>query len=110
MDGASNKVVQLKEEMEIKKEDANTAGRIFVKQFHQLLEDPLLKNTSDDVQRAIKGLREIPDEELNEFLDDEDFMKGLDVVDAWERDEDKNREIEQVKTESTKQGKNQISR
>ncbi|EGI60396.1 PREDICTED: serine/arginine repetitive matrix protein 2-like isoform X1 [Acromyrmex echinatior] len=105
-----DKVVQVKEESEIKKEDANITGRIFVKQFHQLLEDPLLKSTSDDVQRAIKGLREIPDEELNEFLDDEDFMKGLDVVDAWERDEDKNREIEQNRTESTKQGKNQISR
>jgi len=110
MDDANDKVVQVKEEAEIKKEDTNITGRIFVKQFHQLLEDPLLKSTSDDVQRAIKGLREIPDEELNEFLDDEDFMKGLDVVDAWERDEDKNREIEQNRTESTKQGKNQISR
>jgi len=109
MDDANDKVVQVKEEPEIKKEDANITGRIFVKQF-ELLEAPLLKSTSDDVQRAIKGLREIPDEELNEFLDDEDFMKGLDVVDAWERDEDKNREIEQNRTESTKQGKNQISR
>ncbi|XP_018369502.1 PREDICTED: protein SON-like isoform X1 [Trachymyrmex cornetzi] len=110
MDDANDKVVEVKEEPETKKEDANITGRIFVKQFHHLLEDPLFKSTSDDVQRAIKGLREIPDEELNEFLDDEDFMKGLDVVDAWERDEDKNREIEQNRTESTKQGKNQISR
>ncbi|XP_018395710.1 PREDICTED: protein SON-like isoform X2 [Cyphomyrmex costatus] len=108
MDETKDTVDQIKEE--IKQEDTNIVGKIFVKQFHQLVDDPLLNSTSDDVLRAIKGLREIPDEELNEFLDDEDFMKGLDVVDAWEGDEDKNREIEQDRTESTKQGKNQTSR
>ncbi|XP_054010749.1 protein SON-like isoform X1 [Hylaeus anthracinus] len=53
-----------------------------------------LKSTNEDVQRAIEGLKEIPDEELQEFLDDEDFMEGLDVVDAWEGDEEKSREVE----------------
>lgn len=57
--------------------------------------DPGSKSTNDDVQRAIEGLKEIPDEELQEFLDDEDFMEGLDVVDAWEGDEEKNRDLEQ---------------
>ncbi|XP_031844928.1 uncharacterized protein LOC116432351 isoform X2 [Nomia melanderi] len=52
-----------------------------------------LKSTNEDVQRAIEGLKEIPDEELQEFLDDEDFMEGLDVVDAWEGDEEK-KEVE----------------
>lgn len=46
------------------------------------------KNTNDEVQRAIDGLNEIPDDELQEFLDDEDFIEGLDVVDAWEGDDD----------------------
>lgn len=50
----------------------------------------LLKNTNVDVQRAIEGLKEIPDEELQEFLD-EDFMQGLDVVDAWEGEEEKSK-------------------
>lgn len=53
-----------------------------------------LKSTNEDVQRAIEGLKEIPDEDLQEFLDDEDFMQGLDVVDAWEGDEEKSREVE----------------
>lgn len=53
-----------------------------------------LKSTNEDVQRAIEGLKDIPDEELQEFLDDEDFMEGLDVVDAWEGDEEKIREVE----------------
>ncbi|CAK9820327.1 hypothetical protein ANTQUA_LOCUS10593 [Anthophora quadrimaculata] len=53
-----------------------------------------LKSTNEDVQRAIEGLKDIPDEELQEFLDDEDFMEGLDVVDAWEGDEEKGRDIE----------------
>ncbi|KAK1137488.1 hypothetical protein K0M31_001995 [Melipona bicolor] len=56
--------------------------------------EPTLKSTNEDVQRAIEGLKDIPDEELQEFLDDEDFMEGLDVVDAWEGDEEKGREIE----------------
>ncbi|XP_017886243.1 actin cytoskeleton-regulatory complex protein pan1-like isoform X2 [Ceratina calcarata] len=51
----------------------------------------LLKSTNEDVQRAIEGLKEIPDEELQEFLDDEDFMQGLDVVDAWEGEEEKSK-------------------
>ncbi|XP_043263096.1 serine/arginine repetitive matrix protein 2-like isoform X1 [Colletes gigas] len=53
-----------------------------------------LKSTNEDVQRAIEGLKDIPDEELQEFLDDEDFMEGLDVVDAWEGDEEKSREVD----------------
>jgi len=109
MDDVNKDDIQVKEEKEVEEEDANTAGKIYVKQLHQILENPS-KSTSDDVQRAIKGLREIPDEELKEFLDDEDFMEGLDVVDAWERDEDKNREIEQNMAGSGKQGKNQLSR
>lgn len=49
--------------------------------------------TNDDVQRAIDGLKDIPDEELQEFLDDEDFMAGLDVVDAWEGEEEKRPDV-----------------
>lgn len=108
MDDA-NEHVQIKEEKEIE-ENKSTVGKIFVKQFHQILEEPSLKSTSDDVQRAIKGLKEIPDEELKEFLDDEAFLAGLDVVDAWERDEDKNHDDKQNTTRSTKQGENQLSR
>lgn len=112
MDGTNDKDhVQIKEEREARGETTKATGNMYMKQFHQIPEDPLLKSTSDDVQRAIKGLREIPDEELKEFLDDEDFMEGLDVVDAWEGDEDKNRENEQNMTRSsTKQGKNQPPR
>ncbi|XP_076175979.1 uncharacterized protein LOC143151081 [Ptiloglossa arizonensis] len=61
-----------------------------------------LKSTNEDVQRAIEGLKDIPDEELQEFLDDEDFMEGLDVVDAWEGDEEKSREVE-LKTSHVKE-------
>lgn len=111
MDHANDQdCVKIKEETEVDEENTNTTGKIYVKPLIRIKKDPSLKSTSDDVQRAIKGLREIPDEELKEFLDDEDFMEGLDVVDAWERDEDKNRENEQDTTESTKQGKNQLSR
>ncbi|XP_011690922.1 PREDICTED: serine/arginine repetitive matrix protein 2-like isoform X2 [Wasmannia auropunctata] len=108
MDDATDKNrVRIKEEKEI----TSTTGKIYVKQPHQILVNSSLKTTNDDeVQRAIKGLREIPDEELKEFLDDEDFMEGLNVVDAWEGDEDKNRELEQDMAGSTKQGKNQLSR
>lgn len=110
MENANDNNIQIKEEKEMEEEPRKISGKIYVKQFQQIKEEPSLKNTSDDVQRAIKGLREIPDEELKEFLDDEDFMEGLDVVDAWERDEDKNRENEQNMTGSTKQGENQFSR
>lgn len=48
-----------------------------------------VESTSEDVQRAIEGLKDIPDEELQDFLD-EDFMKGLNVVDAWESEEEEN--------------------
>ncbi|XP_071632884.1 uncharacterized protein [Temnothorax longispinosus] len=118
MDNASDKDNdQMKEVKETEGQATKTTGKIFVKKFHQISEEPLLKS-DDHVQRAIKGLKEIPDEELKEelkelkeFLDDEDFMlEGLDVVDAWEGDEDKNRENEQDMTESKKQGENQLSR
>lgn len=105
----NNDHIQVKEEIKIKEEESTkTSGRIYAKRPQR--EDPSSKSTNDDVQRAIKGLREIPDEELKEFLDDEDFMEGLDVVDAWEGDEDKNRDNEQDMTASTKQGENQFSR
>uniref|UniRef100_A0A0C9Q4C2 Srrm2_1 protein n=2 Tax=Fopius arisanus TaxID=64838 RepID=A0A0C9Q4C2_9HYME len=42
------------------------------------------RDTHDDVQRAIDGLKDIPDDELQEFLDDEDFN----IVDTWEGDEE----------------------
>jgi len=61
MDDANKDDIQVKEEKEVKEENANTTGKIYVKQLHQILENPS-KNTSDDVQRAIKGLREIPAE------------------------------------------------
>ncbi|XP_012521910.1 serine/arginine repetitive matrix protein 1 isoform X2 [Monomorium pharaonis] len=112
MDNTSEEInVEIKDEIEVKEETPDVAGKIYMKKLDQILEDPMLKSTNDDVQRAIKGLLEIPDEELKEFLDDEDFMEGLDVVDAWEGDEDKNRETEQDVTRSTKKGKkNQTSR
>lgn len=103
-----NDFIQIKEEIDEK--PIKIGGKLFVKQFQQIHEDSSSKSANDDVQRAIEGLREIPDEELKEFLDDEDFMQGLDVVDAWEGDEDKNRDTEQDMPGSTKQGENQLSR
>lgn len=107
-DATNEDHVQIKKETE--EETRKSTGRIYVKKFNEICEDPSAKSTSDDVQRAIKGLKEIPDEELKEFLDDEDFMEGLDVVDAWEGDEDKNRENEQDTKRSTKKGESQLSR
>lgn len=69
-----------------------------------------LKSTNEDVQRAIEGLKDIPDEELQEFLDDEDFMEGLDVVDAWEGDEEKGREVELKTTHVKDQEQKRSSR
>ncbi|XP_050463382.1 serine/arginine repetitive matrix protein 1-like [Cataglyphis hispanica] len=98
-------------QMEIKHgEKMKTTSKIYVKQPHEILKDSLLKNTNDDVQRAIEGLKEIPDEELQEFLDDEDFMEGLDVVDAWEGDEERNRENEQDKTNAVERKERRSSR
>ncbi|XP_015518366.2 stress response protein nst1 isoform X1 [Neodiprion lecontei] len=65
--------------------------------------------TNDDVQRAIEGLKDIPDEELQEFLDDEDFMEGLDVVDAWEGEEEKRHE-KRPKSRSRERERRRISR
>ncbi|KAK0162929.1 hypothetical protein PV327_006656 [Microctonus hyperodae] len=48
----------------------------------------MTRRTNDEVQRAIEGLKDIPDDELQEFLDDEEFMQGLNVVDAWDGDEE----------------------
>lgn len=97
-------------QVEIKQEDVKPTIKIHIKQPHELLKDSSLKNTNDDVQRAIQGLREIPDEELQEFLDDEDFMQGLDVVDAWEGDEERNRENEQDKTNAMERKERRSSR
>lgn len=91
MSNANNTEEQTKHKQNEKME---TVYKIYVKKPHEILKPSLLRNTNDDVQRAIEGLKEIPDEELQEFLDDEAFMEGLDVVDAWEGDEDKNREME----------------
>lgn len=91
-------------------EKMKISGKIYVKQSHEILKDSSLKNTNDDVQRAIEGLKEIPDEELQDFLDDEDFMEGLDVVDAWERDEERNRENEQNKTNAAERKEKRSSR
>lgn len=97
-------------QMDIKQEEVKTIGKIYIKRPHELLKDSSLKNTNDDVQRAIRGLKEIPDEELQEFLDDEDFMEGLDVVDAWEGDEERNRENEQDKTNAVERKERRSSR
>ncbi|KAG7199425.1 hypothetical protein KM043_014053 [Ampulex compressa] len=78
-----------------KTEDQMEVGRIEQKQSYGTKKEPMLKSTNEDVQRAIEGLKDIPDEELQEFLDDEDFMEGLNVVDAWEGDEEKQREVDQ---------------
>lgn len=97
-------------QVEVKQEEMKTTGKIHVKQPHELFKDSSLKNTNEDVQRAIQGLKEIPDEELQEFLDDEDFMEGLDVVDAWEGDEERNRENEQDKTSAVERKERRSSR
>lgn len=90
-------------------EKVETTCKIYVKQPHEIMKSAS-KSTNDDVQRAIEGLKEIPDEELQEFLDDEAFMEGLDVVDAWEGDEEKNREAEQLPADSTQQQEKPSSR
>ncbi|XP_015182171.1 PREDICTED: serine/arginine repetitive matrix protein 2-like [Polistes dominula] len=64
--------------------------------------ESIIKKTTEDVQRAIEGLKEIPDKELQEFLDD-DFMEGLNVVDAWEGEEDKNREEKKSQAKENEQ-------
>lgn len=106
MSNASNTEEQVKDEQDEKME---TTCKIYVKQPHEILKQSSLKSINDDVQRAIEGLKEIPDEELQGFLDDESFMEGLDVVDAWEGDEDKNREMERP-ADSTEQKTKPLSR
>lgn len=64
--------------------------------------DSIIKSTNEDVQRAIEGLKEIPDKELQKFLDD-DFMEGLNVVDAWEGEEEKNREEQKPRVKEREQ-------
>ncbi|KAL0117918.1 hypothetical protein PUN28_008951 [Cardiocondyla obscurior] len=98
--------IKIKEEVE--EEVTTTTNKTSTKPFHSVEESLSKSSTNDDVQRAIEGLKEIPDEELKEFLDDEDFMEGLDVVDAWEREEDKLRDIEQDSTRPTKQRENPL--
>lgn len=83
-----------------------TIGKIYVKPPHEILKESLLKS---DVQRAIEGLKDIPDEELQEFLNEQDIMGELDVVDTWEGDEDRNRETEHG-TDTTERQKKQPSR
>lgn len=83
--------VEVKEEPS--EERMETMCKIYVKPPHEIMNPSSLANTNDDVQRAIRGIQEMPDEELQGlFLDDEEFMEGLDVVDAWEGDEDKKAE------------------
>ena len=43
------------------------------------------------VHRVIR-FRDAPEEETEEYINDEDFLKEMDVVDAWEGDEDRLKE------------------
>ncbi|XP_015587802.1 serine/arginine repetitive matrix protein 1 isoform X2 [Cephus cinctus] len=108
----------------LKSEEENLAHHKAVQQdVKDAIETLTLPKTNDDVQRAIDGLKDIPDEDLQEFLDDEDFMKGLDVVDAWEGEEDrhqvttkqsnsraKNREHRKTSRSSNNRDKEKIKR
>ena len=59
---------------------------------------------ANDLQRAIDGLKDIPDADFQELFNDEDFMKGLDVVDAWEGDEqDKEKKLEKLDSSDQRQ-------
>lgn len=105
MDNASNTENSKQMEQQVEQSaKTNKIGKIYVRQPHEIMKDSL-KNTNDDVQRAIEGLKEIPDEELQEFLNDEDFMEGLDVVDAWHGDDDRNRETEHKIDLAAREGK-----
>lgn len=99
-DKEDHKKAQQSEKME-------TSEKIYVKQPQDILKDSSLKNINDDVQHAIEGVKDMPDEELRfiKELVDDDFMQGLDVLDAWEGDEDKNHENEQNTMDSVKQNK-----
>ncbi|XP_014478204.1 PREDICTED: bromodomain-containing protein 4-like isoform X2 [Dinoponera quadriceps] len=89
--------------------ETESTCKIYVKPPHEIMKPPpSLKSTNDDVLRAI--LKEMPDEELQEFLNEEEFMEGLDVVDAWEGDEDKNREAEHLPADSMEQQEKPESR
>ncbi|XP_067210872.1 serine/arginine repetitive matrix protein 1 isoform X2 [Linepithema humile] len=83
-------------------EKMETSGKIYVKPPQEMLKD---SSSKDDGQRASEGPREMPDEELRfiKELVDDDFMQGLDVLDAWEGDEDKSHENEQNVTDTVKQ-------
>lgn len=94
-------------------ENRETIGKIYLKKLEEL--KPASKNSNNDVQRAIEGLKEIPDEELQDFLDDKEFMEELDVLDAWEEeknvgDEEITWNNEQNPAESTKQKKRRSPR
>lgn len=82
-------------------EKMDTLDNVHLKQSHELEQDSSSQCNNADMQRAIESLKGMPDEELQECFE-EDFMEGLDVVDAWEGDEDKNREFEH--TIPTKEG------
>lgn len=89
---------EAEEQTQDKQSEQVKTCKIYVKQPHEImnsasLNSSPLKNTNENIERTIQGLREMPDEELKEFLDDEAFIEGLDVVDAWEGDEDKKPDI-----------------
>ncbi|KAK2588354.1 hypothetical protein KPH14_004369 [Odynerus spinipes] len=86
----------------IKKEIKNEPEDQLQNQSPIMHKESIIKSTNEDVQRAIEGLKEIPDEELQEFLDD-DFMEGLNVVDAWEGEEDRNREEQKPRAKEREQ-------
>ncbi|XP_043284555.1 uncharacterized protein [Venturia canescens] len=66
------------------------------------------KLDNNAVQRAIEGLAEIPDDKLDEFFNDKDFIDELAVVDTWEggtekspdssRGEERNKDRERTKS------------
>ncbi|XP_043502839.1 uncharacterized protein LOC122524588 isoform X2 [Polistes fuscatus] len=91
----------------IEQETNNKASELKKEQSSIVQKESIVKKTTEDVQRAIEGLKEIPDEELQEFLGD-DFMEGLNVVDAWEGEEDKNRE--EQKSQAKENEEKQITR
>ncbi|KAL2716791.1 serine/arginine repetitive matrix protein 2 [Vespula squamosa] len=70
------------------KRETNNERNYALERYHSTVmkKESIIRSTNESVQRAIEGLKGIPDEELQEFLDDE-FMEGLNVVDAWEGEE-----------------------
>ncbi|KAI4497896.1 hypothetical protein M0802_007012 [Mischocyttarus mexicanus] len=85
----------------VKETNNKSTDMLKKEQSSNVEKESIVKKTTEDLQRAIEGLKEIPDEEFQEFLGD-DFMEGLNVVDAWEG-EDKNHEEKRSQAKGNEQ-------